>query len=103
MNRITIQRDKNYTVLSNDFIKDEELSWKAKGLITYLMHLPPDWDVYLSDLENRSSDGMTSTSSGVKELIKKGYMKRIRKHDEKGKFRGYDYSLRESLNANWES
>ena len=40
----TIRRTKrtdNFTVVRNEYLQDVNLSWKAKGLITYIMSLPP--------------------------------------------------------------
>lgn len=32
-----------FTVLDNTCVQDKELSWKSKGVHTYLMSLPDDW------------------------------------------------------------
>lgn len=40
----TIRRTKrtgNFTTVRNEYLQDVNLSWKAKGLITYIMSLPP--------------------------------------------------------------
>ena len=39
----TIRRAKrtgNFTTVRNEYLQDVNLSWKAKGLITYIMSLP---------------------------------------------------------------
>ena len=68
----TIRRTKrtgNFTTVRNEYLQDVNLSWKAKGLITYIMSLPPDWQLNLSDLKNRSKDGRDATAAGLRELI----------------------------------
>ena len=98
MTKITVKKKtNNFTIVDNHFIRDENLSWKAKGILVYLFHLPDDWQIYLEDLKNRSTDGRDSTTSGIEELMKKGYMKRTRKRD-KGRFVGYDYEVYEIPN-----
>ena len=92
MAKITIQKTENFTVLDNTLFKDDSLSWKAKGLLAYLLHLPNDWQIYLEDLKNRSTDGKESTRTAINELIEKGYILRIRVH-ENGKFKRYDYTV----------
>lgn len=87
------KRKRNFTTVSNDYLRDENLSWKAKGLITYIMSLPPDWDLNISDLKKRSKDGRDSTSTGIQELIENGYCTRVLKRDEKGRVLGYDYTV----------
>ena len=98
MSKITVvKKTNNFTIVDNHFIRDENLSWKARGLLVYLLHLPDDWQIYLEDLKNRATDGRDSTISGIKELMKKGYIKRTRKR-EKGRFVGYDYEVYEVPN-----
>ena len=98
MSKITVvKKTNNFTIVDNHFIRDENLSWKARGLLVYLLHLPDDWQIYLEDLKNRATDGRDSTISGIKELMKKGYIKRTRKRDN-GKFIGYDYEVYERPN-----
>ena len=50
-------RKVNFTTVSNDFLQDVNLSWKAKGMIVYILSLPPGWVLNIQDLKNRSKDG----------------------------------------------
>ena len=75
------------------------LSWQAKGLHSYIMGLPEDWKLYLSDLENRSSDKRDCTANCLNELIAYGYAQRVRLYAERGRFAGYDYTIYESAQA----
>ena len=92
MNKVTIIKNENYTTVSNIPLQCKDLSWKAKGLLMYLMTLPSSWEIRLSDLENRSTDGRDSTNAGIKELLEKRYLSRIEVR-ENGKFLGYDYTV----------
>ena len=98
---IRVIKDKNnpYVMLNKTCLQDSSISWKAKGLHSYVMSLPDGWDIYLSDLTNRSKDGKDSTNSALKELEKNGYLSRLIKRDEKGKLLGgYDYIFYEVPN-----
>lgn len=96
MNKISIKKKtENFIVLDKTALNDSRLSWKAKGIHSYLMSLPDDWDLFISDLENRSKDGRDSTRAAINELIEHGYIFRKTKK-EKGKFMGYDYSVYEN-------
>lgn len=88
-----VKRRSNFTTVNNDYLQDEKLSWKAKGLITYIMSLPHDWTLNLSDLKNRSKDGRDSTAAGLRELIENGYCCRNMQRGENGIFVGCDYSV----------
>ena len=96
MNKITRNRSTgNYTVLHNTVLQDENLSWQAKGLHSYLMQLPDDWNVVAEDLYKRSMNGRHSTDSAIKELIEAGYIVRDATR-AKGKFQGYNYTVHET-------
>lgn len=96
---IRVIKDKSnpYVMLNKTCLCDEKLSWKAKGLHSYLLSLPDDWKIYIEDLKNRSKDGRDSTTTAINELIALGYIKRTPSKDEKtGKFKGgYDYEVYE--------
>jgi len=53
---------------------DSRLSWKAKGLHTYLISRPPHWKFYYRDLVKRAQDGRDAVRSGLKELQETGYL-----------------------------
>ena len=87
------KKDRNYTMLDNTFIRDTRLSWKAKGLMTYLLSLPDDWEIHLSEIEQHATDGMGSLRSAVNELKKFGYLKSETRKDEKNRFIGVVYII----------
>lgn len=37
-----IQKNENFTIVDNDYLRDENLSFKAKGILTYFLSLPGD-------------------------------------------------------------
>lgn len=89
-------RKDNFTILDNTCIRDDRISWKAKGLHTYLMSLPEDWKICLSDLINRSTDGRDSVTSAIKELESFGYVQRDVKRTDKGCFKNFCYMVFEN-------
>lgn len=92
----SIQRTKhngNFTAVNNDFIRDQRLSWKAKGIIIYVMSLPENWNLNLAELKKHAKDGRDATNNGIKELIETGYCKRTEIRDNHGMFSGYDYTI----------
>ena len=89
------KKESNYTQIANTCVKDERLSWKEKGLHTYLMTLPSDWKIYMSEIVKHSRDGKAALYSAVQGLEKFGYLKRIRKRDENGRFENLVYMVYE--------
>lgn len=65
-------------------LDDETLSWKAKGILAYLIGKPADWKVIINDLVKRSTDRHAAVKTGLKELRKAGYA-RLECLREKGK------------------
>ncbi|MFC6180002.1 DnaD domain-containing protein [Lactiplantibacillus daowaiensis] len=84
MARIKKVAQKNYTVIDNQVIRDDELSWKAKGLFVYLWSMPDDWDFYETEVVKHATGGRDALRSGLSELEVSGYLKRSRIRDESG-------------------
>ena len=90
------KKEINYTVLDNTFIKDVNLSWKAKGLMTYLLSLPDTWEIHLSELQKHATDGRDSLQKAIKELVEKGYLIKEQTRNEKGVFQANKYIVIEN-------
>lgn len=82
-----------FTSLSNKIVRDDSLSWKARGIFLYLYSQADDWDFYETEVANHSTDGRDSLRSGLKELEDKGYIKRTRFRNEKGQLMSSDWML----------
>ena len=85
----------NYFIASKYYVEDENISWKAKGIMSYLFSKPDDWQIYQTQLEKVSIDGKASVRSTINELINNGYMTRQSRRKSNGDFDGYDYTLHE--------
>ena len=66
--------DRDYTVLTNEVLRDARLSWGARGLLAYLLHLPGNFRLSVSYLQKQSPDGRDATRSRIKELQTLGYV-----------------------------
>ena len=78
-------RPSHYTVIDNLVLQDKRMSWKAQGLLTYLLSLPDSWQVNIKHLAKERPDGKESTLSGLKELKALGYLKKICVRDDRGR------------------
>ncbi|MRF37161.1 replication protein [Staphylococcus sp. KY49P] len=88
----------SFVTVHKDFIHDDNLSWKAKGILLYLLSRPDDWQVYETEIVKHSSDGLSGLKSGIKELEQVGYIQRNRKRDDKGRLKEYEYLVYEQPN-----
>ncbi|MDH9921946.1 DnaD domain protein [Staphylococcus hominis] len=88
----------NFVTVHKSFIHDDNLSWKAKGILLYLLSRPDDWQIYETELVRHSTDGLSGLKTGIKELEKVGYIQRTRKRDDKGRLKEYEYVVYEKPN-----
>ena len=82
----------------NDFILNKELSFKAKGLMLFLLSLKKDQEISRKLLENNSTDRESSLRTGIKELSKFEYIIKSTKqknNKEKKGFGNFEYVINE--------
>lgn len=84
-------KTKNFTIVSNDIIKDTNLSLKAKGLLITLLSLPPQWHFTEKGLSVATGEGLKSIRSGLQELEDNKYLFRYQTKSEDGKFGKMNY------------
>ena len=68
-------KDNPYVMLDRRPLENKKLSFKAKGILAYLMSRPDGWEVSVSDLVKRGADGKASVRAGLKELRDAGHMR----------------------------
>ncbi len=69
-------RENPFVMIDKSVFEDTSISWKAKGIMGYLLSRPDDWTVRLRDIANRAADGIHSAKTGLRELEKAGYLTR---------------------------
>ncbi|WP_131784008.1 replication protein [Legionella gresilensis] len=90
------KKNQNFVILDKTCLQDNHLSWGAKGLHAYLMSLPDDWRVRVSDLQTRATNGRDSVRSLLMELGQAGYIsKSACRNTTSGKFEGLEYVVYE--------
>lgn len=90
MNDATIirtQRDKDhpYIILNKTFANDRRLSWEARGMMTFFLSKPDDWQIWPKALIKESPAGRDAVYRILKELELAGYLTR-RQVTSAGKF-----------------
>ena len=95
MNKVTRKKTSKYTTISNGFLRDNNLSLKAKGFLTVIMALPDDWDFSIKGICSVLKEGKTAIYGVVQELKENRYCKTTPSRDEKGLILGLDYMFYE--------
>lgn len=94
MSVFKIEKNKNYTVMSNYHLRDRNLSYKAKGLLSFMLSLPEDWDYSINGLVAVSKEGVKAIKNILQELQRCGYLIINKKQNEIGQFE-YEYLIYE--------
>jgi hypothetical protein len=87
--RVIKNKDNPYVQINKTCLEDVRLSWKAKGLLAYMLSQPDNWVFYREELVRHSRDGLDSLKAAVKELSSYGYIKIVSEKDQNGKFVGW--------------
>ena len=93
--RVSKNKKNPYFLMNNTGINDKNLSFKAKGLLAYLISKPDNWYINYRDLSSSSLNGIKSIRSAVRELISFGYITLAQFRQDDGKFAYCDYIVYE--------
>lgn len=94
-----VEKNKNYTVMSNVHLRDRNLSLKAKGLLSLLLSLPDNWHYSIRGLAKISKESPDGISSGLRELENAGYLTRRQIRGEHGRMGQTEYTIYEMPRA----
>ena len=81
--------------MSNHHLIDPELSFKAKGLMSYMLSRPDNWDFTIEGLAHQNKEGADAIARIIRELEDQGYISRCRTRNAAGKFTDMEYKILE--------
>lgn len=90
------KRENPFVQIDKSVAEDTLISWKAKGMMLYLLSRPDNWKIYVNQLSEVATDGREATRSAINELIERGYIVREQRKKPGGAFDGYDYQVFET-------
>lgn len=99
--RIEHNKENPYVILNKRILEDCDLSWTAKGLWSYLMSRPDNWNVSVSHLKTifkGKGGGEKAIYSILNELIKAGYCVRNTFRHPNGLYAKMEYVITEFKN-----
>ena len=97
MSVVRAEKNSNYTVVNNFYLRDKQLSLKAKGLLSIILSLPDEWDYSVAGLAAICAENETAVKSALNELKKCGYLivtKKMPGETKSGRIE-YEYNFRE--------
>lgn len=84
---LRVLRRSNFTMVDNASVNDPNISFKAKGLLLWLLSKPDGWRFTSAAIAEVGPDGRESVQSGLRELTKAGYYRTERRQMPDGTFR----------------
>ena len=91
-----VEKNHNYTVMSNHHLKNRELSLKSKGLLSQMLSLPDNWDYTLAGLAKINKEKVDAIRTAIWELEKFGYIHRTQTRDANGRMSKTEYIIYEA-------
>ena len=82
-----------FTAVPNRILEDEELSWRAKGLWSWLSGRPDGWTTNVELMTRQGKEGRDAVRKALSELEESGYLIREAIKDRRGRRIGTNYVL----------
>ena len=103
---VKVQKSEPFTIIPNEILNSNKISWKAKGILCYLLSKPNNWIGQFYNIKHagktnelgKTLEGEFLITNVFKELVKAGYAKRITKFNEDKSFNGSGYIVSNKKN-----
>ena len=96
MSIVHVEHRSRWTGIANTMLEDHRLSFKARGLLAYLLTKPEGWQTQVAQLTHASDhDGRSAIYSALEELTQYGYAT-YEQPREAGRFIKGGWTIRET-------
>jgi hypothetical protein len=82
----TPRLERDFTVLPNRALRDPYLSYRARGVLAYVLSMPDNWRTSADTLARQGLEGRDAIRASINELIRAGYARRVKAQDERGRY-----------------
>jgi hypothetical protein len=83
---IRVARRARFTTVSRETLNDGHLSFRARGILAWLLDKPDDWRVDSEQIADGGIEGRDAVCKALRELVDQGYMIRETERVEGGRF-----------------
>lgn len=82
-----VRKSRDFTMLTNELIRDSRLSMRARGVLVYLLSQADGWSTDAKEIARQSpGEGRDAILRAMKELEQVGYLSRDRVQGERGRW-----------------
>ena len=71
MPEFEVEHDDSFTVVTNNILRNKELSMSEKGLLCTIFSLPPEWDYSFNGLVAICKEGKAAVRNSINEALEK--------------------------------
>ncbi|AFL69606.1 hypothetical protein [Sulfurospirillum barnesii] len=82
----TKKRERDFAQISNNFLRDPNISFKAKGLFSYMFSMEDGWNFTIKSIANQQKDGQAAIIAAMHELKSHGYITYTKSSDGTGTY-----------------
>jgi hypothetical protein len=86
MTTIRVGRRDRYTVIDRGCLNDRRLSFRARGILGYLLDKPDDWQTSVEGLAAAAPEGREAVRTACQELEDYGYLERKKWRNRSGQW-----------------
>ena len=90
------KRENPFAMIDRAALEDSRLSWKARGILAYLLSKPEDWEVNIKEIRERGKEGRNVVQACFKELESCGYAELKPKRNKGGQVVGKHWVIHET-------
>lgn len=94
--KIGNRTEKPFAQIDNNVLNDARMSWRAKGILCYLLGRPVDWTIVSEHLVTQGTEGRDAVRTAFQELKELGYATLETHRDTNGKLTGSVWTVHES-------
>lgn len=80
------RKTEKFTIVSNTIIEDTRLSFKARGVLIYILSKPDNWVVRVEQIAKANGCGRDSLQSALREIEAAGYLTRTKTRNPQGQW-----------------
>lgn len=85
-----------FTIIQNETLRDERLSFEARGFLAYLLTMADAWDFSIKGLAAQAGVPERTVMRLSKELKEAGYLQQKSNRDERGVIAGWEWTISET-------